>query len=103
MEKAVKQSYRWNSEDNRYELAINYENIETLLQLRRKIQAFKRKVGNTLFISPRYPNEVAWIEEALKELPDYFDTIFLDNFDHELYTQAPKEIASLINEWLSYS
>ena len=103
MEEAVRHSYHWNVQYNRYELAINYENIETLLQLRRKIQAFKRKVGNTLFISPRYPNEVAWREEALKELPDYFDTIFLDNFDHELYTQAPKEIASLINEWLSYS
>ena len=103
MEKAVKQSYRWNSEDNRYELAINYENIEAILRLRRKIQAFKREVGDTLFISPRYPNEATWREEALKELPDYFDTIFLDNFGHELYTQAPKEIASLINEWLSYS
>ena len=60
-------------------------------------------MGDTLFISPRYPNEAAWREEALKELPDYVDTIFLENFDHELYTQAPKEIASLINEWLSYS
>ena len=40
---------------------------------------------------------------SLKELPDYFDTIFLENFGHELYTEAPKEIASLINEWLSCS
>ena len=103
MEKAVKQSYRWNSEDNRYELAINYENIEAILRLRRKIQAFKREVGDTLFISPRYPNEATWREEALKELPDYFDTILLENFGHELYIEAPKEIASMINEWLAYS
>ena len=103
MEKAVRQSYHWNAEYNRYELAINYENIEAILRLRRKIQAFKREVGDTLFISPRYPNEARWREEALKELPDCFDTIFLENFDHELYTQAPKEIASLINEWLAYS
>lgn len=103
MEKAVKQSYRWNSEDNRYELAINYENIEAILRLRRKIQAFKREVGDTLFISPRYPNEATWREEALKELPDYFDTIFLENVGHEIYTEAPKEIASMINEWFSYS
>ena len=103
MEKAVRQSYHWNSEYNRYELSINYENIEAILRLRRKIQAFKRKVGDTLFISPRYPNEATWREEALKELPDYFDTIFLENFGHELYTEAPKEIASMINEWLSYS
>ena len=103
MEKAVKQSYRWNSEDNRYELAINYENIEAILRLRRKIQAFKREVGVTLFISPRYPNEATWREEALKELPDYFDTILLENFGHELYIEAPKEIASMINEWLAYS
>ena len=104
MEKAVKQSYRWNSEDNRYELAINYENIEAILRLRRKIQAFKREVGDTLFISPRYPNEATWREEeALKELPDYFYTIFLENVSHELYTEAPKEIASMINEWFSYS
>ncbi|MQP97240.1 alpha/beta hydrolase [Streptococcus mitis] len=102
MEEAVRQSYHWNAEYNRYELAINYENIETILHLRRKIQAFKREVGDTLFISPRYPNEARWREEALKELPDCFDTIFLENFDHELYTQAPKEIASMINEWLSY-
>ncbi|MDU2395930.1 MAG: alpha/beta hydrolase [Streptococcus mitis] len=103
MEEAVRQSYHWNAEYDRYELAINYENIEAILRLRRKIQAFKREVGDTLFISPRYPNEATWREEALKELPDCFDTIFLENFDHELYTQAPKEIASLINEWLAYS
>ena len=103
MEKAVRQFYHWNAEYNRYELAIKYENIEAILRLRRKIQAFKRKVGDTLFISPRYPNEAPWREEALKELPDYFDTILLENFGHELYTQAPKEIASLINEWFSYS
>ena len=103
MEKAVRQSYHWNAKYNRYELAINYENIEAILRLRRKIQAFKREVGDTLFISPRYPNETRWREEALKELPDYFDTIFLENVSHELYTQAPKEIASLINEWLSNS
>ena len=103
MEKAVRQSYHWNAEYNRYELAINYENIEAILRLRRKIQAFKREVGATLFISPRYPNEATWREEALKELPDYFDTILLENFGHELYTEAPKEIASLINDWLAHS
>ena len=103
MEKAVRQSYHWSSEYNRYELSINYENIEAILRLRRKIQAFKREVGATLFISPRYPNEATWREETLKELPDYFDTIFLENFGHELYTEAPKEIASMINEWLAYS
>lgn len=102
MEKAVRQSYHWNVEYNRYELVINYENIEAILRLRRKIQAFKREVGDTLFISPRYPNEATWREEALKELQDHFDTIFLENFGHELYTQAPKEIASLMNEWLAY-
>ena len=103
MEEAVRQSYHWNAEYNRYELAMNYENIEAILRLRRKIQAFKREVGDTLFISPCYPNEATWREEALKELPDYFDTIFLENFGHELYTQAPREIASIINEWLSHS
>ena len=103
MEKAVRQSYDWNVEYNRYGLAINYENIEAILRLRRKIQAFKREVGDTLFISPRYPNEATWRKEALKELPDYFDTILLENFGHELYTEAPKEIASLINEWFSYT
>ena len=103
MEKAVIQSYHWNSEYNRYELAINYEDIEAILRLRRKIQAFKREVGATLFISPCYSNEATWREEALKELPDYFYTIFLENVSHELHTEAPKEIASLINEWFSYS
>ena len=103
MEEAVRQSYNWNAEYSRYELAINYENIEAILRLRRKIQAFKREVGDALFISPRYPNEATWREEALKELPDYFDTILLENFGHELYTEAPREIASLINEWLAYS
>ena len=103
MEKAVRQSYHWNSEYNRYELAINYENIEAILSLRRKIPAFKREVGDTLFISPCYSNEATWRETALNELPDYFDTIFLENVSHEIYTEAPKEIASMINEWLSYS
>ena len=103
MEEAVRQSYHWNAEYNRYELAIKYENIEAILRLRRKIQAFKREVGDTLFISSRYPNEATWREEALKELPDYFDTILLENFGHELYTEAPKEIASLINDWLAHS
>ncbi len=103
MEKAVRQSYHWNAEYNRYELAIEYENIEAILSLRRKIQAFKREVGDTLFISPCYSNGATWREEALKELPDYFDTIFLENVSHEVYTEAPKEIASMINEWLDYS
>ena len=103
MEKVVRQSYHWNAKYNRYELAINYENIEAILRLRRKIQAFKREVGDTLFISPCYSNEAIWREEALKKLPDYFDTIFLENVTHELYTEAPKEIASLINEWIAYS
>ena len=103
MEEAVRQSYHWNAEYNRYELAINYENIEAIVRLRRKIQAFNREVGDALFISPRYPNGTTWREEALKELPDYFDTIFLENFGHELYTEAPREVASLINEWLAYS
>ena len=103
MEEAVRQSYHWNAKYNRYELAIKYENIEAILRLRRKIQAFKREVGDTLFISPHYPNEATWREEALKELPDYFDTILLENFGHELYTEEPKEIASLINEWFSYT
>ena len=56
-----------------------------------------------MFISPCYSNEATWREEALKELPDYFDTIFLENVSHEVYTEAPKEIASMINEWFSYS
>ena len=43
MEKAVRQSYHWNVEYNRYELAINYENIEAILRLRRKIQALREK------------------------------------------------------------
>ena len=43
MEKAVRQSYHWNAKYNRYELAIKYENIEAILRLRRKIQAFKEK------------------------------------------------------------
>ena len=103
MERAVRQSYHWNSEYNRYELAINYENIEAILSLRRKIQAFKREVGDTLFISPCYPNEATWREGALNELPDYFDTILLENVSHELSTETPKEIASMINEWLPYS
>ncbi|WP_077805092.1 alpha/beta hydrolase [Streptococcus mitis] len=103
MERAVRQSYHWNSEYNRYELAINYENIEAILSLRRKIQAFKREVGDTLFISPCYPNEATWREGALNELPDYFDTILLENVSHELSTETPKEIASMINEWLSYT
>ena len=103
MEEAVRQSYHWNAKYNRYELAINYENIEAILRLRRKIQAFKREVEETLFISPCYSNEAPWREETLKELPDYFDTIFLENVSHELYTEAPKEIASMINEWIAYS
>ena len=52
-EKAVRQSYHWNAKYNGYELAINYENIEAITRLRRKIQALKRS-GDTLFISPRY-------------------------------------------------
>ena len=56
-----------------------------------------------MFISPCYSNEDTWREEALKELPDYFDTIFLENVSHEVYTEAPKEIASIINEWFSYA
>ena len=103
MEKAVRQSYHWNAEYDRYELTINYENIEAILRLRRKIQTFKREVGIPYLLVLAIPNETRWREEALKELPDYVDTIFLENFSHGLYTEAPKEIASLINDWLAYS
>ena len=43
MEKAVRQSYHWNAQYNRYELAINYENIETLLQLGEKYKRLREK------------------------------------------------------------
>ena len=63
MEKAVIQSYHWNSEYNRYELAINSENIEAILRLRRKIQAFKREVAQLLLVLP-----MTWIHSTTTQL-----------------------------------
>lgn len=59
-------------------------------------------MGDILFISFCYFNEVIWREEVLKELLDYFDIIFLENFGYEFYIEVFREIVSLINEWFVY-
>lgn len=40
-------------------------------------------------------------KEALSQLPSNFDITMLENYSHELYTQKPREIAKIINDWIN--
>ena len=103
LEEAVRNSYRYNSKTKEFELDLDVEKVLNLLRLRRSIKSFKSNLESidVLFIAPVYQEELEWRKEALSQLPSNFDIIMLENCGHELYTQKPKEIAKLINDWIN--
>ena len=82
---------------------LDLEKILNLLRLRRSIKPFKTNLDSkdVLFIAPIYQEEPEWRKEALSQLPLNFDITMLENCGHELYTQKPREIAKLINNWIN--
>ena len=103
LEEAVRNSYRYNSETKEFELNLDLEKILNLLRLRRVIKPFEinPESKDVLFITPVYKEEPEWRKEALSQLPSNFKVTMLENCGHELYTQKPREIAKIINDWIN--
>ena len=103
LEEAVRNSYRYNSKTKEFELDLDLENVLNLLRLRRVIKPYETNLDSkdVLFIAPVYKEEPEWRKEALSQLPSNFDITMLENSGHELYTQKPREIAKLINDWIN--
>lgn len=103
LEEAVRNSYRYNSKTKEFELNLDLEKILNLLRLRRIIKPFKTNLDSkvVLFIAPIYQEEPEWRKEALSQLPSNFKVTMLENCGHELYTQKPREIAKIINDWIN--
>ncbi len=103
LEEAIRKSYRYNSETKEFELNLDLEKILNLLRLRRVIKPYKTILDSkdVLFIAPIYQEEPKWRKEALSQLPPNFNIIMLEDCGHELYTQKPREIAIIINDWIN--
>ena len=103
LEEAVRNSYRYNSKTKEFELNLDLEKILNLLRLRRSIKPFETNLDSkdVLFIAPIYQEEPEWRKEALSQLPSNFKVTMLENCGHELYTQKPREIAIIINDWIN--
>lgn len=103
LEEAVRNSYRYNSKTKEFELNLDLQKILNLLRLRRSIKPFETnpESKNVLFITPVYKEEPEWRKEALSQLPSNFKVTMLENCGHELYTQKPREIAKIINDWIN--
>lgn len=103
LEEAVRNSYRYNSKTKEFELNLDLDKILNLLRLRRVIKPYDANLDSkdVLFIAPVYKEEPEWRKEALSQLPSNFDITMLENYSHELYTQKPREIAKIINDWIN--
>ena len=103
LEEAVKNSYRYNSKTKEFELDLDLEKVLNLLSLRRVIKPYEINLDSkdVLFIAPVYKEEPEWRKEALSQLPSNFKVTMLENCGHELYTQKPREIAKIINDWIN--
>ena len=103
LEEAVRNSYRYNSKTKKFELNLDLEKILNLLKLRRSIKPFETNLDSkdVLFIAPIYQEELEWRKEALSQLSSNFKVTMLENCGHELYTQKPREITKIINDWIS--
>ena len=102
LEEAVKNSYRYNSKTKEFELDLDLEKVLNLLSLRRVMKPYETNLDSTdvLFIAPVYKEEPVWRKEELSQLPSNFDITMLEDCGHELYTQKPREIAKIINDWI---
>ena len=102
LDEAVRYSYRYNIITKKFELDLDLEKVLNLLRLRRVIKPFETNLDSkdVLFITPVYKEEPVWRKEALSQLPSNFDITMLEDCGHELYTQKPREIAKIINDWI---
>ena len=103
LEEALKNSYRYNSALDKFELDLDFEKVSYLLKLRRAIRSYQRnlKSKNVLFIAPVYEEEPEWRKISLDKLPQYFDVHLLKNCGHEMYMKHPLEIAHTVNSWFN--
>jgi len=103
LEEALKNSYRYNSALEKFELDLDFEKVSYLLELRRVIRSYQRnlKSKNVLFIAPAYDKEPEWRKISLDKLPKYFDVELVENCGHEMYMNHPIEIATIVHGWIN--
>ena len=103
LEEALKNSYRYNSALEKFELDLDFEKVSYLLELRRVIRSYQRnlKSKNVLFIAPAYDEEPECRKISLDKLPQYFDVELLKNCGHEMFMEHPLEIAHTVNSWIN--
>ncbi len=103
LEEALKNSYRYNSALEKFELDLDFEKVSYLLKLRRVISSHQRNLESkdVLFIAPSYDEEPEWRKISLDKLPQYFDIELLKNCGHEMYMKHPIEIANTVNSWIN--
>ena len=103
LDEAVRYSYRYNIITKKFELDLDLEKVLNLLSLRRVIKPYETNLDSkdVLFITPVYKEEPEWRKEELSQLPLNFNITMLEDCGHELYTQKPREIAKIINDWIN--
>ena len=102
LEEALRKSYRYNNNSDKFELDLDFEKVSCLLKLRRAIRSYQRNLESkdVLFIAPAYEEEPEWRKISLDKLPKYFDVELLEDCDHEMYIEHPIEIAKIVLSWI---
>ena len=102
LEEALRKSYRYNNNSDKFELDLDFEKVSYLLKLRRVIRSYQRNLESkdVLFIAPAYEEEPEWRKISLDKLPKYFDVELLEDCGHEMYIEHLIEIAKIVLSWI---
>ena len=105
LEKAIRESFKWNEKEQKFELALDREKVFNLLKLRRELKASDIILDATkvLLIVPDFHKDQEWRTKALNQVPSSFEMRLLEDSGHELYTERPNELAHIIHQWLEKS
>ena len=105
LERAVRESFKWNERDQKFELALDREKVFNLLRLRRELKASDIRLVATkvLLIVPDFPKDQDWRTQALNQVPASFEMRFIEDCGHDLYTERPNEVARMIHQWFEKS
>ena len=105
LERAVRESFKWNERDQKFELALVREKVFNLLRLRRELKASDIRLVATkvLLIVPDFPKDQDWRTQALNQVPASFEMRFIEDCGHDLYTERPNELARMIHQWFEKS
>ncbi|MEW4354063.1 alpha/beta hydrolase [Streptococcus pneumoniae] len=102
LEKAVRNSYVYDEVSQSFALNFSFDLVKSLLHLRRQVFGQIDKIaGSVLLLIPALDEDTpAWKKEALSTLPSHVRICEVRDTGHSLYTEKPKEVASIIyEEW----